>query len=576
MKTNQTLQSAIFAALVAAVSLSAWYGATQTAAPKSDPLSAPETEKITAPAATAAAQSAAAISTEEPEVASASVSTGKRILPKLKKVAGLPLDLNGLAYLNSGRTGEKVHGRTAEVDARALASLADVEEGDVVSFPTFDGELQGVVEVAIVDDDGARRVGGPINGDRSKGWFSFGYDGARATGLVRLNSEKLAYQIEPAAAGSYQLVERPLADLVCLSLPSFGAAEVNAIRAVGSTATAAGAAVVTPILNSRPAAAAVLFMDFDGENVNDPDWGRINATPSPLSVAQRTDVFRRVRDDFLQFNINVTTDVAKYNAGTPGLRMRCIVTTVDTAAPGAGGVAFLHSFAYAGTIFSRNVPCWCFNPTVKSIADTISHEAGHTFGLNHDGLVGRAEYYAGHGTGATSWGPIMGAPFTRVVTQWSKGEYRGSSCYEFDVDIIANTVNGFGYAPDNAGDTLASAAPLSFTGSTIEQRGVIDKLGDRDVFYFNTTRGGGLLVSASGLGNQVGNCDVQLDVINKNGVVVGTNTFDRSLGAGLNVVVPAGKNYIRIRGAGDGDVNTTGYSAYGSAGSYTITGILPP
>ena len=575
MKTNQFRQSAIFAALVAAVSFSVWHGIKpRSAAPPHAFPGVAKAEKTGVTPADVAKEPVDQISAEVPEAATSFAdAVRKRILPKLSNVAGAPLDLNSTAYLNSGRTGQKVHGRTADVDSGALASLADVREGDVVSIPTFDGELQGVVEVAIVDEDGARRVGGPVDGDRSKGWFSFGYDGARATGLVRLNAEKLAYQIEPAATGRYQLVERPLADLMCLSLPTFAAAPAVAAPRVRA---AAAAPVVTPILNSRPAAAAQLFMDFDGENVNDPDWGRINATPSPLTAVQRTDVFRRVRDDFLQFNINVTTDLAKYNAALPGLRMRCIVTTVDTAAPGAGGVAFLNSFAYAGSIFSKNVPCWCFNPTVKSIADTIPHEVGHTLGLNHDGLVGRAEYYAGHGAGATSWGPIMGAPFTKSVTQWSKGEYKGANCYEFDVDIIANTVNGFGYAPDDAGDTLATAAPLSFAGSTIEQRGVIDKLGDRDIFYFNTKRGGGLLISASGIGNQVGNCDVQLDVINKNGTVVGTNTFDRSLGAGLNVVVPAGTNYIRIRGAGDSDVNATGYSAYGSAGAYTITGVLPP
>ena len=573
MKTNPIRQSIISATLVAAVSFSVWYGMNRTAVPIAAPLSTADAPKPAALFADAAAEPGDIISSEESEAVPSLAGSGKRILPKLTHVAGLPLDLNSAAYLNSGRTGEKVHGRTADVDSKALASLAEVQEGDVVSIPTFDGELHGVVEVAINDDDGSRRVGGPIEGDRSKGWFSFGYDGERASGLVRLNAEKLAYRIEAVAAGRYQLVERPLADLMCLSLPSLGAAQVTAVRA--PAAAAAGAAVVTPLLNSRLAATSVLFMDFDGENVNDADWGRINAPASPLTAVQRADVFRRVRDDFLQFNINITTDVAKYNAAQPGDRMRCIVTTVDTAAPGAGGVAFLHSFAYAGTIYSKNVPCWCFNPTVKSIADTISHEAGHTFGLNHDGLVGRAEYYFGHGTGATSWGPIMGAPFTKNVSQWSKGEYKGANCYEFDIEIIANKVNGFGFAPDDAGDTLGTAAPLSFTGSTIEQRGVIDKLGDRDVFSFNTTRGGGMLVSASGIGNQVGNCDVQLDVLNANGVVLGTNTFARSLGAGLNVIVPAGTNYIRIRGAGDGDVDTTGYSSYGSAGAYTITGVLP-
>jgi hypothetical protein len=48
----------------------------------------------------------------------------------------------------------------------------------------------------------------------------------------------------------------------------------------------------------------------------------------------------------------------------------------------------------------------------STLADVITQEAGHMFGLAHDGLDDGVEYYSGHGTGATSWGPVMGAPWT--------------------------------------------------------------------------------------------------------------------------------------------------------------------
>ena len=573
MKTKQIRQSILSAAIVAGVSVSAWYGLIRTDSSPATPVAANDSEKVPAAATivTADAYYSGSATAAPVDVVLAPTLPGKRIVPKLANVTGRAIDLQGEAYLKSGRTGEKVRGRVSDVDPAALASLADVAEGDLVSIPTFDGDVQGIVEVALVDDAGWRRVGGPIEGDRSKGWFSFGYDGEHATGLVRMNTAKLAYQIEPAAGGRYQMVERPLADVVCMGLPAF---EIPALAAPRRPAAVA-APVVTLIQNSRPGATAQLFMDFDGENVNDVEWGRINATASPLNATQRVNVFRRVKDDFLCFNINVTTDVGKYNAAKPGTRMRCIVTTVDTAAPGAGGVAYLNSFAYAGTIFTKDIPCWCFNPTVKSIADTISHEVGHTLGLNHDGLVGRAEYFDGQGTGATSWGPIMGAPFTKLVCQWSKGEYNGANNYEFDIEIIANSVNGFGYAPDDFGDTTATASPITFVNGNIEQRGVIDKPDDLDVFSFTTAHGGSVLVSASGIGNAVGNLDCQLETLNAYGVVVGTNKFDNSQGAGLNVLVGPGTSYLRIRGAGDGKVNGVGYSAYGSRGAYTITGRLP-
>ena len=570
MKSNQLRQSILSAAIVAAVAFSVWHWLDRPAtdgAPQ--PALAASVQPPPAPLpdipATDVSNNAPAVSVDAGPV---TVNGKKTIFSKPRNVTGQALNIRGVEDFNVPP--QTLRGRSAELDAASFASLNDLEEGDAVSFPSFDGELHGVVEVAVIEENGWKRVGGPLEGDREKGWFSFGFDGHEAVGLVRLNGEKLAHQISRAGNGALQMTERPLKDFLCLGMPQF-------IPLVPSTRRRTAAApVVTPILNSRPGATAVIFMDFDGANVNDPDWGRVNAVASPLTAVERADVFRRVKDDFLAFNINVTTDKAKYAAAPVGSRMRCIVTPTDTVAPGSGGVAFLNSFAYAGTIFSNNVPCWCFNPTVKSIGDTIPHECGHTFGLNHDGLVGQAEYYLGHGTGATSWGPIMGAPFTRTLTQWSKGEYAGANCYEFDIEIIANTVNGFGFAPDDFGDTPATSSPISFSGTVIDQHGVIDHLGDADVFSITLANGGGVLVSASGLGRQVGNLDLQLDILDGAGKVVDTNKLDKSLGAGLNVSLGKGTSYLRVRPTGEGKVLGTGYSKYGSDGAYTIAGRLPP
>src|SRR4030095_3635594 len=220
--------------------------------------------------------------------------------------------------------------------------------------------------------------------------------------------------------------------------------------------------------------------------------------------------------------------------------MRCIVTPDDTAAPGAGGVAFLVSFAYAGTIFKGNVPCWVFNPTVKSIADAVSHGIGHTLGLYHDGLFtpqGVFEYYVGHGTGPTSWGPIMGAPYRRTLPQESSGEYKGANRFEDDDAIIAGPLNAFRYAADLVGDTPATAAPLTVNSGLIEQRGVIERPGDADVFFLNVKRGGSMLVSAIGLGSAVGDLDLRLELIAVNGGVIAKSKFLGSQGAGLSVAL---------------------------------------
>ena len=571
MKTNQLRQSIVPAVLVAAVAFSVWRW-----------LDRPMPDAAPQPVATFSAQPVPAPTPGLPAIHAASdaplvsadtaptLPEGKKaIFSKPKSVTGQALDLRAVEDFNVAP--QTLRGRSAELEAASFASLNDLAEGDAVSFPSFDGVLHGVVEVAVVEENGWKRVGGPLEGNREKGWFSFGYDGREAVGLVRLHGEKLAYQISRTGSGALQMTERPLKDFLCLGMPPHIPLSKPKRRA-----GPVNAHIVTPILNSRLGAVAVLFMDFDGANVNDPDWGRINAPESPLTAVQRADVFRRVKDDFLAFNINVTTDKAKYAAAPVGSRMRCIVTTNDAAAPGSGGVAYLNSFAYAGTVFSANIPCWCFNPTVKSIADTISHEVGHTLGLNHDGQVGVAEYYLGHGTGPTSWGPIMGAPFVSSVSQWSKGEYAGANNYEFDLEIIANSVNAFGFAPDDFGDTPATSSPIAFSGTIIDQRGVIDRIGDADVFSITLPNGGGVLVSAAGLGNQVGNLDLRLELLDAAGTVLASNKLDKSLGAGLNVSLAKGTSYLRVRAAGDGDVDKTGYSKYGSNGAYSIAGRLPP
>jgi Metallo-peptidase family M12B Reprolysin-like len=503
----------------------------------------------------------------------ATAPVGKALFAKPLRISGQPLDLNGAAYLQARIKGEHVVGHVADLDRESFAAIRDVAEGDAVSLPIFDKNFTGIVEVVDTEDEGWHRIGGPLRGDRD-GWFSLSFNGQEAAGIVRMKSEGIAYDIRSSAGGSLQMVEHPLNDLVCEGIPYFEGGTTGSANPSGGTRRPA-AAIVTPILNSRPGAPAAVLIDFDGANINDPDWGKINAPASPLTSTQRQDVWRRVKEDYLPFNVNITTDPAEYQAKPPGARMRCIVTPDDTAGPGSGGVAFVGSFAYAGNIFKANVPCWVFNPTVKSIADAVSHEVGHTLGLYHDGLYQGAfyfEYYVGHGTGPTSWGPIMGAPYTRSLTQWSKGEYQGATRFEDDIEIIAGPLNAFGYAPDLAGDTPATAAPLTFVGGHIEQRGVIERLHDRDVYYFTSQSGGSLLVSANGIGSQVGDLDLRLDLITSTGLLLAKSKFDKSQGAGLSVAVGPGLHYLRVQGTGEGLVKGTGYSSYGSRGAYTIAG----
>jgi hypothetical protein len=60
--------------------------------------------------------------------------------------------------------------------------------------------------------------------------------------------------------------------------------------------------------------------------------------------------------------------------------MRAVVTPTDTAGPGTGGVAYINSWKWGGS----DIVCWVFNQGIKSCADTIAHEVGHTLGFTHN------------------------------------------------------------------------------------------------------------------------------------------------------------------------------------------------
>src|SRR5262245_47978778 len=82
-----------------------------------------------------------------------------------------------------------------------------------------------------------------------------------------------------------------------------------------------------PIYNSKPSIVhKVIYLDFDGQVVIGTAWNSstsnptITALPSTLSSANMTNIWRRMSEDFMPFDVNVTTDIAKFNAATPTSR----------------------------------------------------------------------------------------------------------------------------------------------------------------------------------------------------------------------------------------------------------------
>jgi len=276
-----------------------------------------------------------------------------------------------------------VPGTTPSFEVTATMALADLHQGSQVRIPLPGGETAtGVVNLVQVDPAGTVRVGGTLTG-ATGGSFSLGETGGRINGRVLLPQKKTAYLITSSGAGRMQLQQLPLTSVVCYPFPR--EPKPSAPAQAGSP----GPQSTPPLLSSRPSATAVLYLDFDGATVTDPDWPAyaadgvtitgptIVAPASSLTNAEITEVWNRVKEDYWPFNIDITTDPNRYNNAPLGQRMRVIITPNDAAAPGAGGVAYVGSFTLSGSpyfYFQSDNPAWVFNTTVDGVAEAISHE----------------------------------------------------------------------------------------------------------------------------------------------------------------------------------------------------------
>ena len=489
--------------------------------------------------------------------------------------------------------------------ARSVAAAETLPSGDswrpgaVLNLPLFDGaELRGVVERVWPAEGGA---GGPAVSGRLDGGGTFtlalGPTGPR-DGLILPAGDGPVYRLIQDEGGGLLLAEMPRGAVLCASLPRPPARPTLA-RVASSGAAAQTATTVAPLLESRPEAEPVLYLDFDGQTVNDRVWngGRtIEAAPSGLSAEEIRQVWSRVAEDYRPFRINVTTDPARYAAARPMQRMRCIITPTKDWYGDVGGVALVFSWrdASAGA-FAADVPCWVFSdPAVMSPADValaISHEAGHTLGLYHDGLRGEdgvtppeGDYYQGQGAGATAWGPIMGAPYGKPLIQWSRGDYsvgaRVANNPEDDVALIASIENHVGFAAERRAGSLADACRLAVVadGATVDHRGLIERAGAEAWLIFAT--GGGALSLELAPDDpavpQATNFDGSLAILNQGGAILAFADQAGSCFPRLVATLPAGVYVLRVKSTGEGSPSAGGYSAYGSIGRYRVVGQIPP
>ncbi len=353
----------------------------------------------------------------------------------------------------------------------------------------------------------------------------------------------------------------------------------------------------TFLLHSNPGATKVVYLDFDGHTTTGTQWNNFFGDPivtpaytidssSNFSESEKEriqNIWERVSEDFLPFDVDITTEdpgvAALTNSGGNdnewGVR---VVIGENTWYSSAGGVAYLNLFNW-----DSDTPVFVFN-TTGSIAETASHEIGHALGLGHHGRTNPFEsYYGGHGSGATGWTPIMGTGNGFSLVQWSKGEYPDANNAQDDLDIIVNTStspnNGFGYRADDHGSSVGSASSLVVTsGTTLFGEGIVEQNTDQDFFSFTTTEAETLQFTINPFYNSP-RLDILATLYDSSGTPIGTSNPDGELGADFAMTLgDAGTYYVSVEGVGrigDGVAGPDyGYSDYGSLGYYSIDGTL--
>lgn len=345
----------------------------------------------------------------------------------------------------------------------------------------------------------------------------------------------------------------------------------------GTTGTLAGALLPLtsiPLLNSLAGAAASIYLDFDGhfESV----WGSFRNLTTPvfdqdgdaatfsggeLSTIQR--VWAQVAEDFFPFNVNVTTVEPASFAN--GVSIRASIGG-DGAwlGEGAGGVAYVDSFTNSIVntvyVFSENLA----DGYARYVGEAVSHEAGHSFGLDHQSkFSSTGALLDEYNPGTSARAPIMGNSYSSTRGLWWAGK-DSTNTYQDDMSILSRAANGFGYRADDHVNAVSGATPLSISGRSASGSGVIHVTGDVDYFHFDT--GTGEVSFTVNVPAGVNNLDARLELRNTAGQVIASAAPSTSFGASLTTTLLAGTYRLVVR--------SQGY--YGDVGQYTVSGTIVP
>jgi hypothetical protein len=330
-----------------------------------------------------------------------------------------------------------------------------------------------------------------------------------------------------------------------------------------------------PQLNSLPGSQFTLFLDFDGGYTTGWESNAVYTPPydfdnnlNSFSTAELNsirEIWARVSEDYAPFNINVTTiDPGNLTDGRTA-KIAIGGNYSDWFGDPAGGIAYVGGFSNAasnvGFVFSDALA----NGVARYVAEAVSHEAGHLFGLWH-----QSEYNSSGGKtteyseGNSQWAPIMGVGYYSSVTTWYNGPNNlGPNVLQDDMAVLSSSSNGFGYRVDEAGNSFNSTTSLALDSNSVTGSGVIGRNTDQDWYRFSTS-GGSVSVSAT-VASVGANLDTVLELRRTDGSLVASASPTSSLSATITASLAAGDYFLVVKSTG----------VYGYVGQYTLSGTLP-
>ena len=206
-------------------------------------------------------------------------------------------------------------------DRSFLASLRGAAPGMPMRFELLGGELaSGTLLVVKASRSEATYVSGRLTQPEA-GRFFFHKQGMAGTagefiGVVEFPGSNRAYRIEPTGPeGAPELVERPLEEVLCINLPRPAESGWGLRPKIPPLNPAAYPDLPIPpyqngivTLQSLPGAQTVIYLDFQGGYTD--SWGGIAYARPDMNNAQIREVWQRMAEHFMPFNINVTTDLS--------------------------------------------------------------------------------------------------------------------------------------------------------------------------------------------------------------------------------------------------------------------------